>query len=46
MDGGPDRAITAEQIGELFEYFRDFIRRRDMRRGRLGWLGPFLQNVR
>ncbi|CAK9101525.1 unnamed protein product [Durusdinium trenchii] len=27
---GPDRAITAEQIGELFEYFRDFIRRRDM----------------
>ncbi|CAK9034545.1 unnamed protein product [Durusdinium trenchii] len=27
---GPDRAITAEQIGDLFEYFRDFIRRRDM----------------
>ena len=28
--GGPDRAITAEKISELFEYFRDFIGHRDM----------------
>lgn len=27
---GPDRAITAEKISELFEYFRDFIGHRDM----------------
>ena len=27
---GPDRAITAEQISDLFEYFRDFIGHRDM----------------
>lgn len=42
MQAGPDRAITMEKLSELYDYFRDFIGLRDMRRGFQlnGDLGP------
>ena len=50
--GGPDRAITAEKISELFEYFRDFIGHRDMCRfenmagmAGMGWITEVIGDI-